>query len=124
MASTVVVDFNGSLSWLRPRALAYRDLSEAGDAKQAARRLFATLRWTESLASASRVFVAAVTGRRPTAGDGNGNGGGKECDEHAASVADRVFRAASGRVVAVRRGALPPAAVGAATVLTGGAGSS
>ena len=127
MSDTIIVDFNGSLQWLSSSAMAYRDLSVSGDAKEAARCVFVALRWTETCtrcpttasasdpgieakeaaasAGAKRVFVAdiqsvvdrysASMAESPTNAD------------HAASVADRLFRAASGRVVDVRRGHLP-----------------
>jgi hypothetical protein len=165
LASSVVVDFGGSLAWLQGHAavglgsddgapglrgsrgglrggcLAYADLSRGGDAAAAGRGLFAALRWAELVQGATRVLLADVehvtatlaTQRRQqrqladakaarAAGEDEDDGsssssGSMACldvpsdnrAEHAASVADRAFRAASGRVVRVAPGKCPPA---------------
>ena len=125
----------GSLEWLSGAALAYRDLSAARDAKEAARGLFAALRWAEARRRKRRprrrprrtcrvvvvvvivvvvivvIVVGAATARTSHARVRREHRRRGAEDEHAASVADRVFRAASGRVVAVAPGALPPADV-------------
>ena len=89
---SIVLDFGGYLRELADvdggQCVAYRDLSPSGDTQEAARNLFAALRWTETVEGAERVLMADLVAAAP------------ETDEHAASVADRVFRAASGRVVA------------------------
>eukprot|EP00608_Synchroma_pusillum_P003233 CAMPEP_0198428262 /NCGR_PEP_ID=MMETSP1452-20131203/6443_1 /TAXON_ID=1181717 /ORGANISM="Synchroma pusillum, Strain CCMP3072" /LENGTH=396 /DNA_ID=CAMNT_0044148653 /DNA_START=37 /DNA_END=1227 /DNA_ORIENTATION=+ len=85
LAAAVVVDYGGALAALGPRALAYRDLSPAGDASEAARGLFAALREAEATEGVGTVLLAA-------AGEGDHSG-------LAPGVADRVFRAASGRRV-------------------------
>ena len=89
LAATVVVDFGGALATLQGGCLAYRDLSPDASPQDAGAALFATLRWTESVEGAKRVVLADVTA-----------GGARE-DEAILAVADRMFRAASGRRVAV-----------------------
>ena len=87
------------------QVLAYRDLSPGGRPSDAARVLFDTLRWAESVPGAQRVLVAAIPPERalptaiampsPSEGDGNGDG------DLRLGLADRVFRAASGVLVDV-----------------------
>ncbi len=89
------------------QVLAYRDLSPGGRPSDAARVLFDTLRWAESVPGAQRVLVAAIPPERalpteiampsPSEGDGNGDGDG----DLRLGLADRVFRAASGVLVDV-----------------------
>lgn len=92
----VVVDFGGRLSALRPHALAYRDLSAAGSAAEAARQLFDALRWAESVVGARRVLLAAVPLTESVGGSGEDSAVGTDMT---LGLADRVFRAASGVVV-------------------------
>jgi L-threonylcarbamoyladenylate synthase len=92
----VVVDFGGKLAALREGALAYRDLSAAGSASEAARQLFDALRWAESISGARRVLLAAIplntqSGDRSTLSELGA--------DMTPGLADRVFRAASGEVV-------------------------
>jgi L-threonylcarbamoyladenylate synthase len=86
-----VLDFGGALAELRPRVRAYRDLAPDGAAETAARGLFDALRWTEGT-GARFVVVQDVS---------------HDAGDLAAGVADRMFRAASGKVV--QRLALLPA---------------
>jgi len=112
LAQSVVVDFGGSLAWLKQKALAYADLSPEGDSVAAARALFATLRWTEGVEGAGRVLVAdiehSVAKAYGRAGGGPCSGAAQLAAEHTASVADRAFRAASGRILVVDFGGIPP----------------
>ena len=89
-SGSVVIDFHGRLSALQSHALAYRDLSSRGSSAEAARALFDTLRWSEGIAGATRVFIAAIP--LPTM---------SSVDNAAATdmtlgLVDRIFRAASG----------------------------
>jgi len=86
---SVVLDYGGYLIAYADQALAYRDLSPKGDTQEAARGLFAALRWTEDIEGAKRVLICDVMAAAPAT------------DEHAATVADRAFRAASGRVLLI-----------------------
>lgn len=111
------------VSNLNSSCLAYLDLSPSGDAAAAGRALFAALRWAELVKGAARVLlpdiehvaasIAAAAQRQSadstvssTANESTPRGTGLE---HAASVADRAFRAASGRVMRVALGKAPPA---------------
>jgi hypothetical protein len=116
-ARAVVLDFGGLL---RPLAappssvLAYRDLSPAGDAAEAAAALFAALRWAEALPGADAVLLADPASVPATASAQAAARAPARAEPGAAAVAgvvdadalrDRLFRAASGRVVgAVLRG--------------------
>eukprot|EP00753_Platysulcus_tardus_P015556 PLAT5079.1.p1 GENE.PLAT5079.1~~PLAT5079.1.p1 ORF type:complete len:418 (+),score=122.10 PLAT5079.1:152-1255(+) len=82
---TVVVDFAGQMAPLAALAAAYRDLSAEGDVMQAAKQLFATLRWAETVEGASHCALVDMS-----AGEL-----GKA--EHSAALFDRMFRAASGK---------------------------
>ena len=95
----VVLDFGARLAHLKTAALAYRDLSPRGNASEAARAIFAALRWAEGhVADGARcvllpnVEMADGTGSACDTGTGTGAG-----EEHAPALADRLFRAASGR---------------------------
>ena len=61
LAKSVVIDYAGKLSHYKQYALAYRDLSPSGDAQRAAANVFETLRWTETVEGAIRVFVPDLT---------------------------------------------------------------
>ncbi len=78
-----LIDFQGTLSALRSHVLAYRDLSTEGNVEEAAQGLFDALRWTETT-RAQHVLIQDVSFQQDSA--------------LAPSVADRMFRAASGKV--------------------------
>ncbi|KAJ1444862.1 DHBP synthase RibB-like alpha/beta domain-containing protein [Pelagophyceae sp. CCMP2097] len=88
-AESVVLDFGGRLAPLRSGAVAYRDLSPLADATQAANGLFDALRWAEAVSGATAVLVADLSDDRQSEGI-------------LAGVADRLYRAASGRKVQVQ----------------------
>ncbi|GMI42622.1 hypothetical protein TrCOL_g4588 [Triparma columacea] len=87
----VVIDFNGALARCglgegSQGVVGYKDLSKKGIVKEAAKNLFAFLRWSEELRGvAGRVLIAdlAVV---------------KDSDE-VAGISDRCFRSASGKVI-------------------------
>ncbi|KAJ8608909.1 hypothetical protein CTAYLR_005265 [Chrysophaeum taylorii] len=95
LAATVVIDFGRRLAPLERRALAYRDLSEDADAKVAANTLFDALRWAEAVPDAARVLIADLSEDRADAG-------------LVAGVADRVYRAASGKKLVLKPPPPPP----------------
>lgn len=117
---TVVLDFGGQLSFLSSRVLAYRDLSPAGSVPSAAAALFEALRWTESVAGAAALLLADPAAAPPAVSDADApsassaaSSGSTETTAPQPSVdvdalRDRMFRAASGRVVQVnaKRGAV------------------
>ncbi|GMH71497.1 hypothetical protein TL16_g05665 [Triparma laevis f. inornata] len=92
----VVIDFAGELAKRgldedHPSGLVldYKDLSPRGDPKEAAKNLFAYLRWSEEYQGrVGRVLLADIATICPTT----------ESD-FVAGVADRMFRSASGKVI-------------------------
>lgn len=94
----VLVDFNGQYANWQARVFAYRDLSAAGDASEAARGLFDTLRWAEQVAGAQYVLIAPVLHTDDVIA------AAKTVTDISLGVADRIYRAASGvsAVVVVR----------------------
>ena len=100
LRKTVVIDLGATLLGLKAEALAYRDLAPDRDTQTAARALFDTLRWAEAVPEAARVLIVDVESAAAAG------------DEYAGSLADRAYRAASGRVMllAADEDALPPLA--------------
>ena len=102
LKSVVVLDFLGQLSHFSTHCLAYRDLSSRGDATEAARGLFSSLRWAELQPGAVQVFVAPVI----TTLDVNEEVDSTSWSEEALAnkenydlffgLSDRIFRATSG----------------------------
>jgi tRNA threonylcarbamoyl adenosine modification protein (Sua5/YciO/YrdC/YwlC family) len=109
--SAVVLDFQGTLmravSALRgddgAPFLAYWDLSPSGDYAEAARSLFAALRWAEIQPGAQHILIAATTAANPNLSQQDKNGcigkAAREGDALKAGFEDRVFRATSGNNV-------------------------
>jgi hypothetical protein len=67
----------------------------------AAQGLFAALRWAEGGEGARAVLLADPRGAAP----GSGDGGGGDAGDTGEAVRDRLFRACSGRVVALEEAA-------------------
>ena len=94
---TVVIDFNGSLAKRgfdtnsNPLVVGYKDLSAKGDVKEAAKNLFAYLRWCETVGQGAEVGIVADVG--VVADDKDDDAG------DAGGVMDRIFRACSGKRV-------------------------
>ena len=86
----MVIDFNGGLLWLKDSCLQYRDLSVKGDMAEAASNLFAFLRWSETVEGATNVYMIDINE------DFNAHA-------HRDAVKDRLFRAASGRIVFIEK---------------------
>jgi len=86
LEAACVLDFGGRASSLKGQAAAYRDLSPAANAAVAAQQLFEALRWTEvqQAAGARYVLLPDVLASGVT-------------DDCLPALADRLFRAASGR---------------------------
>ncbi|RLN56208.1 hypothetical protein BBP00_00008115 [Phytophthora kernoviae] len=78
----VVIDFHGKLACLKDRVRGYLDLSPSGDIAEASQRIFDSLRWCENVEGVERVVITGVL---------------SESHELAASLHDRMFRAASGK---------------------------
>ena len=83
--SCVLIDFGKRMSRLEGKTLAYRDLSVDKNISNAARNLFACLRWAEEVEGAKRIFIPMMQLERTQRTD--------DIDE---TVADRLYRAASG----------------------------
>ena len=60
LSQSVIIDYGKRLSYLQQYVLAYRDLSVEGDASVAAASVFETLRWSERIHGATRVFVPDI----------------------------------------------------------------
>ncbi|GAB9470579.1 Sua5/ycio/yrdc/ywlc family protein [Globisporangium polare] len=83
----VIIDFNGKLRALQHRVKAYNDLSPAGDISEGTQHIFDMLRWAENVAGVRRVVLTDV----------------RDVDhELAAALHDRMFRASSGKLRALR----------------------
>lgn len=96
LVKSAIIDYAGRLSQYKKYALAYRDLSPSGDAQVAAANVFETLRWTESVEGAIRVFVPDLSSEKNDKND---------CEGHALvlAVKDKLTRAASGNIISVFR---------------------
>jgi L-threonylcarbamoyladenylate synthase len=94
LSQSVIIDYAAKLSHYKQYALAYRDLTPSGDASKAASSVFETLRWSESVYGAIRVFVPDLSS------EVMGNEG-KEEEALVLAVKDKLTRAASGEVVSL-----------------------
>ncbi|KEG10510.1 putative translation factor (SUA5) [Trypanosoma grayi] len=92
LSHTVVIDFGGHLQALRPGCLAYRDLSAKAEVREACFAVFEALRWSETIPSAEVVLFPLISEWPHAIAD----------TELLAAVEDRLFRAASGRIVCIR----------------------
>lgn len=93
LSQSVIIDYGKRLLHYQQYALAYRDLSSEGNPSMAASILFETLRWSETVEGAIRVFVPELV-----------FGGKDEAREEGAlvlAVKDKMTRAASAVVVKV-----------------------
>jgi hypothetical protein len=95
--SGVVIDFGQQLLHLSNLVSNYRDLSNDGNSIEAARNLFATLRWSELVPGAGIVLIAPICQRV-----------GESCEDlqMLPGLADRVFRATSGAAVEIQLNSL------------------
>ena len=89
IGDVIIIDFNGLQS--RTPHSAYMDLSEDGDIEEAAKNLYMALRWTETQ-QGSCVLLPDLS-KFPE-------------NEHTDAIADRLFRAASGRNAYMKDGRL------------------
>jgi hypothetical protein len=84
------------------RVIAYRDLSPSGAADEASRTVFDALRWTETIPGAEVVLLPLVV---PFLMEQQQQEQGQKRDRESVAlceaVEDRLFRAASGRVVTI-----------------------
>lgn len=104
-SNTVVIDLGGTLSCCSHECLAYRDLSVTGNMSEAARELFDTLRWAETLEGAALVLLPYVANEfieallKASVDASSDDARGATDAAMAPGLADRMFRAASGRYV-------------------------
>ena len=97
LSQSVIIDYGKRLEQYKKYALAYRDLSSEGNPTIAASHLFETLRWSETIDGARRVFVPEIVLDKEiddgkTAGDD---------DALILAVKDKLTRAASAVVVSI-----------------------
>ena len=108
LTSAVVLDYGGRLRHLQSAVLAYRDLSPRGDAAEAAAAVFEALRWSEAQAARGgrcvllpRLAESAADQQAAEDAVGSSSPGGRatqgQAAEHEPALADRLYRAASGR---------------------------
>jgi tRNA threonylcarbamoyl adenosine modification protein (Sua5/YciO/YrdC/YwlC family) len=101
LRDAVLLDFGGQLRRFESSCCAYRDLSPTADANEAAALVFEALRWAEAQTARGGRCVLLPNLMPPSEG---GMGGARAppsssslTDEALPAVADRLFRAASGR---------------------------
>jgi len=101
LSQSVIIDYSQRLSHYQPLALAYRDLSPDGNPVVAASHLFETLRWSENVEGAIRVFVPELVLEKEEEEEDGGGGGEQQQQEQALvlAVKDKLTRAASAVVV-------------------------
>lgn len=95
LAQSVIIDYGMRLASYRKFALAYTDLSVDGNPVVAASNVFKTLRWSETIDGAVRVFVPEIALIND---EGNGVGNSQEM-ALVLAVKDKLTRAASAVVV-------------------------
>jgi len=98
LSQSVIIDYSQRLSHYQPLALAYRDLSPDGNPVVAASHLFETLRWSENVEGAIRVFVPELVLEEEKEEDGGGDGQQQQ-QALVLAVKDKLTRAASAVVV-------------------------
>jgi len=60
LSQSVIIDYGKRLEQYKKHALAYRDLSSNGNPTIAASNIFETLRWSETIDGAKRVYVPEI----------------------------------------------------------------
>lgn len=94
LSKAVVLDYAGQLKFMSDYCLAYRDLSSSGNSQQASASLFETLRWSESIPNATRVFIPEII-----ITNGNDDNPNQYDDALLWAIQDRLTRAASGIII-------------------------
>ncbi|CAM9958406.1 unnamed protein product [Ectocarpus fasciculatus] len=94
LSTAVVIDFGGRLVSLKDYVLAYQDLSPNSDPSEAARNLFATIRWADKVINGTVIMLAdpsrSEDGSRDIVTDA------MFAETIAPALMDRMFRAAAG----------------------------
>lgn len=100
---SVIIDFSGSLASLEPLSLAYRDLSPSSSIAEAARMLFDTLRWAETVPGCQRVLIASIPPPSSSVVSSKDEdllpASLLHLNDLSLGLADRIHRAASGREI-------------------------
>lgn len=91
LSKAVIIDWGGRLHALQPHALAYRDVSPNDSSAEAAASVFETLRWSETVDGAERVYFPEICVEKKDEEE--------EQEALVLAVKDRLTRAASGVVV-------------------------
>jgi hypothetical protein len=101
LAQSVVIDLGGALARLRGGCLAYADLSPSRSIAEARRRIFETLRWAEDVVGARAVLIAdpLLAWGAHAEGVAAVASNGDDDRQHIDALRDRMFRAASGKVI-------------------------
>lgn len=89
LKNMVVIDYGNNLEMLSNFVSSYKNLSRDFDPSEGARNLFDTLRWSEAVVGATTVMLPQI----------NAGNDGNEKDSIVLGLIDRVYRAASGKVV-------------------------
>eukprot|EP01038_Epipyxis_sp_PR26KG_P009281 gene9281-12504_t len=97
----VIIDFHGILSKFSAMSLAYRDLSPDGNTSEAARLLFDTLRWSEKVCNASKILIVDVSLACNHVHNNEYKNINDIDNDISLGLADRIFRAASGRYLSL-----------------------
>jgi len=92
LSKAVIIDWGGRLNTLEPYALAYRDVSSNDCSTEAAASVFETLRWSETVNGAERVYFPDICVQEADQNE-------KEQEALVLAVKDRLTRAASGVIV-------------------------
>lgn len=88
MKDSVLIDYNGLLSHLKPEVNHYIDMSERGSFLEAVKEIYDVLRWSETKEDSKSVLIANILEITNLEGEGN---------EHRDALFDRIFRATSGK---------------------------
>eukprot|EP00559_Dactyliosolen_fragilissimus_P005575 CAMPEP_0184868210 /NCGR_PEP_ID=MMETSP0580-20130426/29567_1 /TAXON_ID=1118495 /ORGANISM="Dactyliosolen fragilissimus" /LENGTH=456 /DNA_ID=CAMNT_0027368961 /DNA_START=573 /DNA_END=1943 /DNA_ORIENTATION=- len=100
LQKAVVIDFNGLMSSASTLALAYQDLSVTGSSAEAASNVFQTLRWSETVDGAERVYFPQIKIYSEDNHESNQDNSEIQHDDALIlALKDRLTRAASGIVI-------------------------
>eukprot|EP00538_Stauroneis_constricta_P009104 CAMPEP_0119548950 /NCGR_PEP_ID=MMETSP1352-20130426/2750_1 /TAXON_ID=265584 /ORGANISM="Stauroneis constricta, Strain CCMP1120" /LENGTH=403 /DNA_ID=CAMNT_0007594363 /DNA_START=405 /DNA_END=1616 /DNA_ORIENTATION=+ len=88
LKSSIIIDFGGLLRRWQSLSVAYRDLSPSGDSAEAAKTVFATLRWTEQVKGSVQRVIFPEIEEDPDANDAL-----------RLALKDKMTRAASGNII-------------------------
>ena len=100
----VILDYHGKIKEMLDKYnlpyLAYRDMSVDGDCREAARGLFAGLRWAEGVEGAAVVYIAMIDYDMTTMAEVKATTAESDFDM-LPGLTDRIFRACSGSAIRI-----------------------